>query len=172
MANRNGDFGSATAFTGTVNGPYLAQILTQRLGHQVTQGEPFAQVFPNGIVPQNAWGTAPTRMLQYIPKPNVGLNQFSTGAYKERINDNKAAGRVDFNSPRFGTSSIYYFNDRYNLPDADYAAHGGCFPIHVIGAGIIGAVTVSGLPQREDHNLAVEAICLTLNLDPNPLRLP
>src|SRR5277367_1033098 len=63
------------------------------------------------------------------------------------------------------------FADRYNLPDADYAAHGGCFPIHVIGAGIIGAVTVSGLPQREDHNLAVEAICLTLNLDPNPLRL-
>jgi uncharacterized protein (UPF0303 family) len=64
------------------------------------------------------------------------------------------------------------FADRYNLPDADYAAHGGCFPIHVIGAGIIGAVTVSGLPQREDHNLVVEAICLTLNLDPNPLRLP
>ena len=63
------------------------------------------------------------------------------------------------------------FADRYNLPEADYAAHGGCFPIHVAGAGIIGAVTVSGLPQREDHNLAVEAICLTLNLDPNPLRL-
>src|ERR1700723_4453274 len=42
MANRNGDFGSASAFTGTVNGPYLAQILTQRLGYQVTQGEPFA----------------------------------------------------------------------------------------------------------------------------------
>ena len=32
LANRTGDFGSAAAFTGTVNGPYLAQILTQRLG--------------------------------------------------------------------------------------------------------------------------------------------
>jgi uncharacterized protein (UPF0303 family) len=63
------------------------------------------------------------------------------------------------------------FAERYNLPDADYAAHGGCFPIHVSGAGIVGAVTVSGLPQREDHNLVVEAICLTLNLDPTPLRL-
>jgi hypothetical protein len=125
MANRNGDFGSASAFTGTVNGPYLAQILTQRLGYQVTRGEPFAQVFPNGIVPQNAWGTAPTRMLQYIPKPNVGLNQFSTGAYKERINDNKAAGRVDFNSSRFGTSSIYYFNDRYNLDNPYPSGLGG-----------------------------------------------
>ena len=64
------------------------------------------------------------------------------------------------------------FADRYNLPDADYAAHGGCFPIHVTGAGIIGAVTVSGLPQREDHNLVVEALSLTLNINPTPLRLP
>src|SRR6202045_781833 len=32
MANRAGDFGSASAFTGTVNGPYLAPVLTQRLG--------------------------------------------------------------------------------------------------------------------------------------------
>jgi uncharacterized protein (UPF0303 family) len=64
------------------------------------------------------------------------------------------------------------FNDRYNLPDADYAAHGGCFPIHVAGAGIIGSITVSGLPQREDHNLVVEALCLELHKDPDPLRLP
>src|ERR1700733_8302476 len=64
------------------------------------------------------------------------------------------------------------FAERYKHLVADYAAHGGCFPIHVTGAGIIGAVTVSGLPQREDHNLVVEAICLALNLDPNSLRLP
>jgi len=63
------------------------------------------------------------------------------------------------------------FSDRYNLPDADYAAHGGCFPIRVVSAGIIGAVTISGLTQREDHNLAVEALCLELNKDHNSLRL-
>ena len=44
MANRSGDFGSASAFTGTVNGPYLAQVLTQRLGYQVSQNEPFASI--------------------------------------------------------------------------------------------------------------------------------
>jgi uncharacterized protein (UPF0303 family) len=63
------------------------------------------------------------------------------------------------------------FSDRYNLPEADYAAHGGCFPIHVVGTGIIGSVTVSGLPQREDHNLVVEALCLELGKDHDTLRL-
>jgi uncharacterized protein (UPF0303 family) len=64
------------------------------------------------------------------------------------------------------------FSERYNLPDADYAAHGGSFPIHVAGTGIIGSITVSGLPQREDHNLAVEALCLELNQSLDSLRLP
>jgi uncharacterized protein (UPF0303 family) len=34
------------------------------------------------------------------------------------------------------------------LPERDYAAHGGSFPILLKGTGCIGAVTVSGLPQR------------------------
>ncbi len=63
------------------------------------------------------------------------------------------------------------FSERYGLPDADYAAHGGSFPIHVAGAGIIGAVTVSGLAQREDHNLVVEALCVELKWDAGSLRL-
>jgi uncharacterized protein (UPF0303 family) len=64
------------------------------------------------------------------------------------------------------------FSERYGLPDADYAAHGGSFPIHVAGAGILGSVTVSGLPQRDDHNLVVEALCGVLQKDHDALRLP
>src|SRR5271154_5806656 len=64
------------------------------------------------------------------------------------------------------------FSERYDLPDADYAPHGGSFPIHVAGAGIIGSVTISGLPQRDDHNLVVEALCLALQKDQDALRLP
>jgi uncharacterized protein (UPF0303 family) len=49
--------------------------------------------------------------------------------------------------------------EKYGLPTADYASHGGSFPLTVAGAGIIGTVTVSGLPQRADHELVVEALC-------------
>jgi len=64
------------------------------------------------------------------------------------------------------------FAEKYSLPDADYATHGGSFPIHITGSGIIGSVTVSGLPQREDHNLVVEGLCIELRRDHNSLRLP
>ena len=39
-----------------------------------------------------------------------------------------------------------------------YAAHGGSFPVRVRGAGVVGSVTVSGLPQADDHALVVEAL--------------
>jgi len=45
------------------------------------------------------------------------------------------------------------------LPMADYASHGGSFPLAVAGTGVVGSVTVSGLPQRDDHELVVEALC-------------
>ena len=51
------------------------------------------------------------------------------------------------------------------LPERDYAVHGGAFPIFVRGAGCIGAVAVSGLPQREDHVMVSEALARVLGLD-------
>ena len=53
----------------------------------------------------------------------------------------------------------------------DFAAHGGAFPIVVEGAGIVGSVTVSGLPQRQDHEFVVEALCTLLGKDYATLKL-
>lgn len=47
---------------------------------------------------------------------------------------------------------------RMGLATRDYASHGGAFPLQVAGSGIVGTVTVSGLPQREDHELIVEVL--------------
>jgi len=58
------------------------------------------------------------------------------------------------------------------LPLSDYATHGGSFPLSVAGAGIVGSVTVSGLPMRADHELVVEALCAMLGRDYAELRLP
>lgn len=46
----------------------------------------------------------------------------------------------------------------------DYAIAGGAFPIRVARLGAIGAVAVSGLPQRDDHNLVVEALASHLGV--------
>jgi len=62
--------------------------------------------------------------------------------------------------------------DKYGLPLTQYAAHGGSFPIVVSGAGIVGCVTVSGIPQRADHELVVEALCLETGRDYKGLALP
>ena len=47
----------------------------------------------------------------------------------------------------------------------DYANAGGGFPIHIIGTGVVGAITVSGIPQRDDHNFVTEAIAIFLKVD-------
>jgi uncharacterized protein (UPF0303 family) len=44
------------------------------------------------------------------------------------------------------------------LDEKEYAPHGGCVPVVVARVGFVGTVTVSGLPQQEDHALAVEAM--------------
>ena len=114
----------ASTLTGNVNGPYLASLLSQKLGYGVTAGEPYSRVFPNAVIPQRAWSAPALALLQYIPSPNVGTDQFSTSAYPQTVRDDKASGRVDANS-RWGQLSAYYFFDDYRLDNPYPGAQGG-----------------------------------------------
>jgi uncharacterized protein (UPF0303 family) len=69
---------------------------------------------------------------------------------------------------RFGHSSLYVgeslrrdgttIGERFLLDEREYAPHGGAFPVIVRDVGVVGTVTVSGLPQEDDHRLVVEAL--------------
>ncbi|MCB0032656.1 MAG: heme-degrading domain-containing protein [Anaerolineales bacterium] len=69
---------------------------------------------------------------------------------------------------RFGHSSFYIgrllasqnktISEKYLVSENEYAPHGGCFPIIIKDTGIIGTITVSGLPQAEDHKVVVQAL--------------
>ena len=69
---------------------------------------------------------------------------------------------------RFGHSSYFIglslrldgttIEARHLLDEREFAPHGGAFPILVRDVGMVGTVTVSGLPQEEDHRLVVETL--------------
>jgi hypothetical protein len=144
MQDRAGNFSDATNLfvtTGsngvsiptTVNGPYWASQLTQKLGYAVSPGEPYytagcttsAQcVLPNAVIPKNAWSAPAQHLLQYIPTPNVGANQFATSAFDENLRDDKGAFRLDANT-RWGSISGYYFADDFTQNNPYPTAQGG-----------------------------------------------
>ncbi|SMH53251.1 heme-degrading domain-containing protein [Mesorhizobium australicum] len=59
----------------------------------------------------------------------------------------------------------------HGLPATDYIFAGGAFPIRVRNAGVIGAVAISGLPSREDHNSVVAVLADLLGADGASLAL-
>lgn len=69
---------------------------------------------------------------------------------------------------RFGNSSYYInqynksknrvFEEQDHIDANRYAGHGGAFPIRIRNSGLVGAVTVSGLPQIEDHQMVIDAL--------------
>lgn len=72
----------------------------------------------------------------------------------------KSSLRLGLELGRDGTT----LEARQGLALADYATHGGGFPLLLRGTGCVGAVVVSGLAQREDHAIAVQAIGAQLGI--------
>ena len=137
-----------SVLTGTIDGPYWAQVLSQRLGYTVTQGEPYsfpatpatattaaipacsstAQcVFPvdpaTGLakIPQAAFSAPATALLAYIPSPTLpGMtNNYSDNSQRNIANDNKFGERVDFNNQKTGNWSWYYHLDNSSVSSAN-----------------------------------------------------
>jgi len=137
-AERQGIF-SPSALTGSIDGTYWAQVLSQRLGYGVTNGEPYSFagctltsdcVFPGGVIPQRAWSAPAIGILPYIPVPNVDpvAGTYSNNSQKSTVRDDKAGQRVDLNTQSTGNWSWYYhFDDSTSLNALPYASVPG-FP--------------------------------------------
>ncbi len=54
--------------------------------------------------------------------------------------------------------------NRHGLNEADFVVHGGGFPLVLQGTGMVGSVVLSGLPQRDDHNVVMDALAAMLGI--------
>ena len=110
-------------------------------------GQPLFCATMEGTTPDNA---------EWVRRKNNVVQRFYTSSYATGIKE-KIKGRT--------------LTESQGLPLSDYATHGGAFPLHVTGAGVVGVATVSGLPMRADHELVVEALCTLLGRDYSELKL-
>ncbi|PKM93880.1 MAG: hypothetical protein CVU84_13300 [Firmicutes bacterium HGW-Firmicutes-1] len=87
-------------------------------------------------------GTSPDNG-EWIKRKSRVVNRFHTSSYRMGI------------KLKIDNVSI---EDKYFVNPMEYAPHGGSFPIIIKEVGYVGTITVSGLPQEEDHQMVVEAI--------------
>ncbi|MCQ4080893.1 heme-degrading domain-containing protein [Streptomyces sp. RB6PN25] len=72
-----------------------------------------------------------------------------------------AAARFDCSSYRLAVEAEaggYAFSSKFGADPARYAAAGGSFPVRVRRVGLVGTVTVSGLPDAEDHAFIIDVL--------------
>lgn len=128
-----------------VSGPYMATLLTNRLGYTVTAGETYFSptcttsnptcVFPNFVVPTKAWDAPSAKAMALIPDPNTQGTFYSTSGFPDVLQDDKGGARIDANT-RIGMVSGYWHYDPW-VDDSPYAPFGGGsfpgFPIATVG---------------------------------------
>ena len=121
----------------TVKGDYWAQTLSTRLGYGVQNGEQYSYagcsstascVFPNGIIPQQAFSKPSVGILPYIPLPNQANGQYANSSQKNSVVDDKMGQRVDFVNDMTGNWYFYYHFDDSTVDSALPAASVPGFP--------------------------------------------
>lgn len=103
------------------------------------------------------------------------LRMFSAGTPGITLDNDCWLERKRATVERFGRSSYRVglelekdeatLETKQGLPMREFAVHGGGFPLQLRGTGCVGAVVLSGLPQRQDHEMVVEAMAAMLGLD-------
>jgi uncharacterized protein (UPF0303 family) len=93
----------------------------------------FHAALPGSTPDNDAWLTRKSRVVRRFHRSSLHVGQLC-----------RDAGRT--------------LEDVFHVPEGEFAAHGGAFPITVVGVGVIGCVAVSGLPQLRDHALVVETL--------------
>ena len=119
-----------------VNGGYWAQQLSSRLGYSVQSGEPYSFagcttsancVFPNGVIPQQAYSKPSVGILPYIPLPNQASGYYADASQRNSIVDDKMGQRVDFINQLTGNWFFYYHFDDSTV-NAALPSSGGSIP--------------------------------------------
>lgn len=111
-------------------------------------GQPLFYAAMDGTTPDNP---------EWIRRKGNVVARFHHSSYTEALKE-KLKGKTIYESQ--------------GLPIAEFATHGGSFPLRVANAGVVGSITVSGLPMRQDHELVVEALCAILDRNYDDLKLP
>ncbi len=80
----------------------------------------------------------------WIERKKMVVNRFGKSSYRMSLELEQADKTIE---------------EKYLLDEWEYAPpHGGSFPIIIKDTGVIGTITVSGLPSKDDHQLVVEVL--------------
>lgn len=110
------------------------------------------------------------RLLFYAALP--GSTGSNADWVRRKMNTVKMFQKSTYRMALEQASPDRLFKPDFGLSGAEYVLAGGGFPIHVKGTGVVGAIGVSGLPQRQDHELIVAVLAAHLGLNAAILALP
>jgi uncharacterized protein (UPF0303 family) len=109
------------------------------------------------------------RLLFYAALP--GSSSSNADWVRRKLNVVKMFQKSTYRMVLEQNSPDRAFKTGHGLPVTDYVLAGGGYPIKVKGVGAVGAIGVSGLPEREDHGVIVDALCDHLGIPRETLAL-